>query len=204
MRLLSQSTTILLAMILVILIVYTPLANYMAPMLGFVIVVSMIFIILKKRARRDQELFAGSNKEVFTVTVTLMLAIFLTGGLQSNLFFLVYFLLFGIVFIYEPETVFVLLAGIGAVFLQPLLEGGELVGNLIKLGSLAFLSPISYFFGKEFKRKGRLERQVEDKTGQILEDAQVLRDHTQNEDAIDEIEDIEEKAEELLKEAQKE
>lgn len=204
MRLFTQSATLLLAMLMVILIVYTPLVDYIAPILGFLIVVSLIFIALKKRFKKDRELLVGSNKEVFMITAALMLAIFLTGGLQSNLFFLLYFLLFGIVFLYEPETVFVLLLGMGAVFLQPILEGGELLGNVIKIGSLAFLSPISYFFGREFRRKEKLEREIEDKTGQILEDAEILRSHTENEEAIDEIEDIIEKSGELRKEAENE
>jgi hypothetical protein len=206
MRLFGQSFTLLSAMLLVILIVYTPLADYMAPILGFLIVVSLIFIIIKKRSKKDQELFIGSNKEIFMITSALMLAIFITGGLQSSLFFLLYFLLFGIVFVFEPETVFVLLVGVGAAFLQPLIEGGELIGNLIKIGSLVFLSPISYFFGKEFKRREKLEREIEDKTGQILEDADALlkTQSEKGEEDIDEIDDIIEKSNELRKEVEDE
>ncbi len=203
MKLFTQSATILLAMLTVILIAYTPLADYMAPILGFVITASVIFIIIKRRTGQEKELFVGSNKEVFTITVALLLSIFLTGGLQSSLFFLLYFLLFGIVFLFEPETVFILLIGICAVFLQPILEGGELFGNLIKIGSLVGLSPISYFFGLEFKRRDNLERKIEDRTGQILEDAQSLRAHIKKEEDIDEIDDIIENTEELRDQAKK-
>ncbi len=203
MRLFNQSLTLLLSMLFVLIIISTPLASYMAQILGFIIIVSIIFLILKKRRKREQELFAGSNKEIFMITLALVLAVFLTGGLASNLFFLLYFLLFGIVFLFEPETVFVLLIGLLVVFFGSLSEG-DLLSHLIKLGSLVFLSPISYFFGREFRRRDTLERTVEDKVGQILEDTQVLRSHAEDEDAIDEIEDIEEKAGELRRETEKE
>lgn len=203
MRFFTQSATLLLASAIVLIIISTPLSSYMAPILGLVIALSVIFIVIRQRSRRDEELFVGSNKEVFTITLALLLSIFLTSGLNSSLFFLLYFLLFGIVFLFEPGTVFVLLLGLGAVFFQSLNEG-DLISNLIKLGSLVFLSPISYFFGREFQRREKLSREVEDKTGQILEDTETLRNHIQDEEAIDEIEDIAEKAQELRKEAEKE
>ena len=208
MKLLKQSLSLALACLLVVVIISTPLSTYMAPLLGFLILISVITIILKQRAikkspDKNQEIFAGSGVEVFTVTVALLLTIFLTGGLSSSLYFLLYFLLFGIVFLFKPETVFVLLIGIALVFFQSLNEG-DLISNLIKLGSLAFLAPISYFFGREFQRRERLEDKINDTTGQILEDAQVLRKHTGNEEAIDEIDDIIEKSKELRNELKNE
>jgi len=173
----------------------------MAPILGLVIAISVIFIVIRQRRKPGEELFVGSNKEVFTITLALLLSIFLTGGLASSLFFLLYFLLFGIVFLFEPGTVFVLLLGLGAVFFQSLNEG-DLISNLIKLGSIVFLSPISYFFGREFQRREKLSQEVEDKTGQILEDTEVLRARSKNEDESEELDDIIEKTEELRKEAQ--
>ncbi len=151
-----------------------------------------------KAGQLAEEILIGSNKEVFVVTLILLIAIFLTGGLGSNLYFLLYFLLFGLVFLFEPPTVFILLLGLWVVFF-PSLSDGDLTTNLIKLGSLAFLAPISYFFGREFKKREELEAEVEDKTGQILEDAQTLKSHTKNEDALNEIDDIVEKAKDLRK-----
>lgn len=203
MKLVTQSATILSSTLLVLVIVSTQLVAYMVPLLGFLIVISVIFIIIRQRTKKGEELFIGSNKEVFVITATLLLAVFLTGGLNSNLFFLLYFLLFGIVFLFEPPTVFVLLLGLVVVFF-PSLGEGDLVTNIIKLGSLAFLSPISYFFGREFQKRETLEKEVEDMTGQIIEDAQTLKQHTKNSEAIDELEDIEEQARKLQEEAEKE
>ena len=92
--------------------------------------------------------------------------------------------------------VFALLIGLISVFFTSIFDG-DMGGNLIKLGSLVFLSPISYFFGREFQRREATQKNVDDKTGQILEDTRTLREHTQNGDALDEIEDIEEKAKRL-------
>lgn len=203
MRFFTQSATLLIACTLVLIIISTQLSGYITPILGLVIALSVIFIVIRQGNRKGEELFVGSNKEVFTITLALLLAIFLTGGLNSNLFFLLYFLLFGLVFLFEPGTVFILLLGLGAVFFQSLNQG-DLLSNLIKLGSLVLLSPISYFFGREFQRREKLRSEVEDKTGQILEDAETLRNHVQDEEAVDEIEDIAEKAQELRREAEKE
>ncbi len=202
MKLFVQSLTLSIATLLVLLITSTPADAYMAPILGVVIAFSVIYVIIKRKTKKEEELFVGSNLEVFAVTVVLLLAVFLTGGLTSNLFFLLYFLLFGIVFLFEPPTVFVLLAGLLIVFFTSI-GNGDLPSNLIKLGSLVFLSPISYFFGREFQKREKLEEKVEDKTGQIIEDAQTLLEHTQNEEAKDEIEDIIEMSNQLRQENDK-
>ena len=92
--------------------------------------------------------------------------------------------------------------GILVVFFESVSQG-SLATSLIKLGSLVFLSPIAYFFGREFQKKQRLEDKIFEKTDQILEDAKALREDAQSED-IDEIEDIFEKTDELRNEAEKE
>ena len=199
MRLVSQSATILLSMLAVLAIISTPLSSYMTPILAIIIIFSVIFIIIRQRGRYGEDIFSGSPIEVATVIVALMLAVFLTGGLGSNLFFLIYFLIFGIVFLSEPATVFILLLGLFVVFYQSLFEG-DMVSNLIKLGSLALLSPVSYFFGREFARREKLEEEIDDKTGQILEDAEVIRKQNKDPELNDEIEDIKEKANDLRKE----
>ena len=196
MKLLTQSATILLSCSLILAILNTPLTSYTAPILGIIIIFSIIFIVIKQRSKKSQDLFTGAPHEVATVLIALLLAVFLTGGLGSNLYFLLYFLLFGIVFLFEPATVFVLLVGLLVIFYQSLFEG-DMVSNLIKLGSLIFLAPISYFFGREFRRREKLESEIQDKTAQILEDAQVLKENVKDEELIDEIEDIEEKASDL-------
>lgn len=207
MRLFTQSFSIFLAITLVLIITSTPLDSYITQILGLLIIFSLIYIVIKRRiskkglpaGRQGEEIFVGSKLEVFAVTEIIVLAIFLTGGLTSNLFFLLYFLLFGLVFLFEPATVFALMIGLLVVFFSSI-GNGDLASNLIRLGSLVILSPISYFFGREFQRREKLSKEIDDKTGQILEDAQTLRAHTKDDEAFDEIEDIEEKANDLRNE----
>lgn len=96
---------------------------------------------------------SGSPLEVMTVTIGVLLVIFLTGGLNSGTFFFIYFLLFGAAFVFEPILVFAVLAGIVVLFLPQALNTGELFSNMIRVGSLVFVAPIAYFFGREFKRR---------------------------------------------------
>ena len=80
--------------------------------------------------------------------------IFSTGGINSALFFVLYFLCFGIAFVFNPLTIFVFVLGTVLIFV-PYIEP-DLATNLLKLGSLALISPLAYFFGREYK-KGDLQ-----------------------------------------------
>lgn len=219
MKTLKQSTTLICAMIFVFLVLNTPLSDFITQILALLIIFSIIFVVIQRRrnkglpaaclpdgqGRQGDELFIGSLREVFVITVGIILTVFLTGGIQSNLFFLLYFLLFGIAFLFEPATVFVFLIGLVAVFIQPALKD-DVLSNLIKLGSLAFLSPIAFFFGREFKRRESLEKEVEDKTGEIIEDVDSLlhSSHVENDDEeVEELSDILEKTQKLRDEAEK-
>jgi len=203
MKLFNQTATLLLAFIFVLIVVNTQLSSYITPILGVIIIFSVIFIIIMRRAKKGDDLLVGSNKEVFTVVTAVMLAIFLTGGLTSNLYFLLYFLIFGIIFLFEPLAVFIMVIGMLVVFYGEISQG-DFVSNLIKLGSLVLFAPIAYFFGREFQKREDTENEVEDKTGQIIEDARAVqkKDPNMSEDSIDEVEDIIEKANELRQKVQ--
>ncbi|OIP57515.1 MAG: hypothetical protein COX79_02165 [Candidatus Levybacteria bacterium CG_4_10_14_0_2_um_filter_36_16] len=212
MKTLKQSTTLILATIFVFITLNTPLSDFITQILALLIIFSIIFVVIQRRrnkglpaGRQGDELFIGSLREVFVITAGIVLTVFLTGGIQSNLFFLLYFLLFGIAFLFEPVTVFVFLLGFAAVFIQPALKD-DVLSNLIKIGSLGFLSPIAFFFGREFKRREKLEKEVEDKTGEIIEDVDSLlhSDHVENDDEeVEELSDILEKTQKLRDETEK-
>lgn len=198
MKLFTQSATLLFSFLFVLIVISTPLSDYMVPILGVIITLSVIFIILMRRAKRHDDLFVGSNKEVATITIAVMLAIFLTGGLSSNLYFLLYFLIFGIVFLFEPATVFIMLLGMLTVFFGEA-TNGNLLPSIVKLGSLVFFSPIAYFFGREFAKKHTEDEAIDDKTGQIIEDVEAIRENNPDisEEEQIELDDIEDKANEL-------
>lgn len=199
MKVISQSITIMLASATVFLILSTALSDYLAPILGFLIAVSLIYIITQKRRNKGQELLTGTNFEVFGITTAVLLIIFLTGAIQSNLFFLIYFLLFGLAFLFEPATVFVFVICMSLIFMDATLKG-DVFSNLIRGGSIIFLSPIAFFFGREFKRRESLEDEIEKASSDIVEDADALlhsETATKKEEDVEEIDDIIEKTQEL-------
>lgn len=204
MRFFTQSATLLFSFLFVLIVISTPLSEYMSQILAAIIALSVLFVILMRRAKKHNDLFIGSTYEVATVTIAIMLAIFITGGLESGLYFLLYFLLFGIVFLFEPASVFIMLIGILTVFFGQAGDESNLVPNLVKLGSLVFLSPIAYFFGREFAKRQELKNEVQDATGQILEDADAILRNNSNltQQETEELDDIIERTNELRQKVQ--
>ncbi len=80
------------------------------------------------------------------LTLVILLLVFSTGGINSPLFFLIYFLLFGLSFLFQPKLAvgFTLIL---LVFLLP--ETGSSEG-LIKLFSLILVAPLALFFGQQY------------------------------------------------------
>ncbi len=151
-----------------------------------------------------KEILSGSLIEVFGITTSIFLTIFLTDSTNSPLFFLLYFLLFGIAFLMEPHAVFIFLAGILVLFVPEMLPGIDIT-ELARMGGLLLISPIAYFFGREFQRREKLEKEVEDTTEKIIEEAEAVKNSEKLEDEIDgEIDEIIESASELKKTAQDE
>lgn len=149
----KQLLTIILSFIATFVIENTELAAYTAWILAFIIIFFIIYLIVKKQRKKEADIMSGSPLEVMTVTIGVLLVIFLTGGLNSGTFFFIYFLLFGAAFVFEPILVFAVLAGIVVLFLPQALNTGELFSNMIRVGSLVFVAPIAYFFGREFKSR---------------------------------------------------
>jgi len=101
---------------------------------------------------------------------------------------------------FEPPTVFVFLLGLLALFSQQALQD-NVFQNMVQLGSLVLLSPIAFFFGREFKRREKLEKDIEEKSRKILNEVDALKN---KEDGISEgkvLDDIEKQAKNLSEEA---
>jgi hypothetical protein len=200
MRLLLQSLTLILATLAVLGVIFTPLFPYIPAILILIGIASATYGFYRKKRKRGQEVFPGSNKEIFTIIVFVLLVIFITGGIKSPIFFLAYFLLFGITFIFEPLTIFVFMICIATLFLPESLQD-DVVGNMIKLGSLIVLGPIAYFFGREYKKREKLNKNIKDKTGIIIEDAKQVMELKDKNDMLKKAEEIIEEAEKLKTES---
>ncbi len=154
MRLYLHSLLVLGSFLLVFVWQNSQLQTYTVPAIGF-----LVFMFLLVSIKNKRNLNFGGPANFFLLNSVLLLLIFSTGGISSNLFFILYFLLFGAAFIMDPRSVFMFPLGVVIVFWSTLFTG-DTVSNLIKAGSLGFLSPLAYFFGKQFKINEKQEDEV--------------------------------------------
>lgn len=93
---------------------------------------------LRKKSLADQSIDAS----IFTIVVLLL--VFSTGGAGSPLFFLLYFLLFGLSFLFEPVITITLVFTLFT-FLAPTVKTVNEVASLL---SLFLITPLALFFGQ--------------------------------------------------------
>ncbi|GIW62060.1 MAG: hypothetical protein KatS3mg089_0912 [Patescibacteria group bacterium] len=117
--------------------------------------------------QNKKKIFNKDEINIFILNTIVFLLIFSTGSLKSPLFFLLYFISFGIAFVLLPQIVFVFILGSILIFIPDALSNQTpsdtklLSENLVKLASLGLISPLAYFFGKEYQE--RLIHQEKDK-----------------------------------------
>lgn len=174
MKLIWQSVLLILSFGFIFVWQKTPLSEYTIPIFGFLIFLSLI-IFFQKRKTKKLTFSANESVIIFALNTIIFLLIFSTGIFSSPLFYLLYFLAFGITFIFEPLTVFVFLIGTVLVFLPDALEN-ETMKNFIMLGSLALISPIAFFFGKEYRQDEKNEKLMQNVSQNIKKDVGEILD----------------------------
>ena len=205
MGIVPQSLLIILSFAIAFLWQNSPLANYTIPALGFLIFVYLI-TFAKKSQKNQRQL--GGTLDIMILNTAILLLIFSTGGLTSNLFFLLYFVGFGIAFVFTPPTVFIFVLSAIAVFYPDIFQN-DLMGNIVRLGSLALISPLAYFFGREYRKRDFQEEKIEatsDAADAITKDvSKVLENEKQNlkEEDVERLSDVLEKKETLREESKK-
>ena len=177
MKLLSQSLMLLGSFLAVFLWQASPLADLTVPALGFLIFIYLILSKGKQFTPSSQSTesdvrkpLAKEDLNIFILNTIILLLIFTTGGLHSPLYFLLYFISFGIAFVLLPETVFAFIVGSVLLFLPDALVG-EVAQNLLQVGSLALLSPLAYFFGREYRTRQALQERNKELAQKITEQA---------------------------------
>lgn len=149
MKVISQSLVLIASFVIVYLWQLTSLSEFTVPFLGLLIAV---FLMVSARKKGKGFLTLGGGPlGIFLLTTLILLLIFSTEGINSPLFFLLYFLGFGIAFVFEPVTAFVFVIGAFLILFQDATKI-DATNNLLKLGSLLLISPLAYFFGKEYKK----------------------------------------------------
>jgi len=159
MKIVLQSLVLILSFVFVFVWKETPLINYTVALSGVLIV---LYILLS--ARNKGKGFTSMGGEgpwgIFFLNTVILLLIFSTGGIDSVLFFLLYFLGFGIAFVFEPSVTFVFVLGVILVFVPDAIKGDLLV-NSLKLGSLLLISPLAFFFGLQYRQSDKQDEKVE-------------------------------------------
>ncbi len=200
MKLFYQSLVILLSTATVFLIVHTPFFPYVPVFLAFIGLIILSYALFKKKKKRGQEVFNGSNKEIYIILVASLLIVFYTGGIKSVVFFLVYFLLFGITFTFQPSMILLFLLCLICLFLPQALQD-DVFGNMVKLSSLLLLAPIAFFFGREYRKREKLQEKIQEKTETIISDAENLILSKDKNEKLKKAEEIITEAKELQKES---
>lgn len=209
MKLLWQSVTLALSFIIVFIWQNSPLKDFTVQMLGLLIALYLI-IAAKGRGKDFLTLGKGGYYGIFILNILIFLLIFATGGLNSNLFFVLYFLAFGVAFVFDPLTVLVFITGAVLIFF-PEAQTLDLTQSLLKLGSLLLISPLAYFFGREYKKRdvqdekvNAIKERAKEAADNISEDIEeVLEDEKVNlkEKDVEKLNEVLEETEDLREES---
>src|ERR1035437_27173 len=159
MKILLQALVLIFSFVFVFVWKQTPLVNYTVALSGVLIILYILFSA-RNKGKGFVEMGGEGPWGIFFLNTVILLLISSTGGIDSVLFFLLYFLCFGIAFAFEPAVIFVFVFGAILVFIPEALKGDLLV-NLLKLGSLLLISPLAFFFGNEYKKNDKENETIE-------------------------------------------
>ncbi|OGH37851.1 MAG: hypothetical protein A3B44_01265 [Candidatus Levybacteria bacterium RIFCSPLOWO2_01_FULL_38_21] len=158
MRVLLQSLLLLFSFALVFLWQASPLSSYTLPIIGFLIVIYIVSSLAQ--TKKGKQVSLGGPLGMFILNTIILLFVFSTGGLSSGFFFLLYFVVFALVFVFEPYTIIAFAIGIVLTFMPEAIKG-DVVGNFVKLGSIILISPLAFFFGKEYRKSDERDDTIE-------------------------------------------
>lgn len=191
MKILKQTSALLFSFGFVYLWQTTFLGQYTIPTIGLLIL--LFFLLTVKKGLNIETMLASESVWGIVVLNTIILIlVFSTGIMQSPLFFLLYFLTFGVAFVFDPITVFVFLLGLVLLFLPETLSG-DVTGNVLRIGSLVLISPLAFLFGRTIKEQDTQDQQVEMMQERAQDAADTIAEN------VDELLKEEKKTEEVAK-----
>ncbi len=158
MRYITNSLTLILSFIAIYLEEQF-LSDYRLQIIGLLIIIYFVITFLRRKYQKNAENFSSAS-DIFIVNAVVILLIIATDGINSPIFFLLYFLCFGITFIFEPVTVFIFAIGALIMFLPQALQN-QALESFIKIGSIFLIAPLAFFFGKEYKDRAKLAKTAE-------------------------------------------
>ena len=209
MKIVLQALVLIFSFVFVFVWKETPLINYTVALSG-VLIVGYILLSARKKGKGFMNMGGEGPWGIFFLNTVILLLIFSTGGIDSALFFLLYFLGFGIAFVFEPMLIFVFVLGVILIFVPDAIKGDLLV-NSLKLGSLLLISPLAFFFGIEYRKNDKedeaieaLEERTKEAADTISEDIEeVIKDEKANlkEEDMEKLNEILEETEDLRAES---
>ncbi len=177
MSIINQSLGIVAAFIFVFVWQLLGLEELTIPLIG---ILALAYLILSRRSKKaDTKNLATLDEITIAILTTLVLVLIIdTGGLTSPVFFLLYFIPFAICFVIIPEAAIVYLLGVALLF-APSALAANVTENLIKLGSIGLITPLAYFFGKEYRVVSEHQQKDAETADKIIvEAANILHDHS--------------------------
>jgi hypothetical protein len=160
MKILKQASVLIASFILVFAWQNTSVSLYTVPILGILIFFYLLFSF-KKKGKGFLTLGGDSPWIIFILTTLILLLIFTTEGINSPIFFLLYFLGFGVAFVFEPMVVFVFVVGVILIFIPDILKD-DVTGNALKMASLLLISPLAFFFSSEYRKTDQKNEEIEE------------------------------------------
>jgi hypothetical protein len=208
MQLFTQSLVLIASFVFIFIWENTLLAQFTVSLLGLII--AMYLIISSRRKGKGFISIGGGPWGVFLLNTLILLLIFSTGSINSPLFFLLYFLVFGIAFVFDPSVIFVFAIGTILIFMPEVLKT-DITNNFLKVGSILLISPLAFFFGNEYRRNDKQSESIEELKERTSEAADtiskdvegVLNDEKQNMKPkdMDKLNEVLEETEDLRQEA---
>jgi len=116
----------------------------------------IVWFLKQKLFSTPEQNSTGKTLDALILTIVILLLVFATGGASSPLFFLLYFLLFGLSFLFEPPIT-ITLAFILLVFLTPSIQTSNEVAALL---SLFLITPLALYFGKLYLQNLTFEKRA--------------------------------------------
>lgn len=209
MKFLLHTVVLLCSFAVVFLVEQSFLQDFVIQILASLVLGYIILSFIRHRLKKDA--FAGGIPDIFILNTLIFLLIYATGQMTSWFFFLLYFLGFGITFIFEPETVFVYALLTISLFVPEVLKNGGSLGTYIQLGSFLLIAPLPYFFGKEYRDREKQEEEIQELTERSEEAADtiskdvedVMKSEKKNlkEEDLEKLNEILEETEDLRQEA---
>ncbi|MBL7078296.1 hypothetical protein ISS42_01395 [Candidatus Shapirobacteria bacterium] len=117
----------------------------------------IVWFLKQKLFSKEEQNTARKTLDALILTIVILMLVFATGGANSPLFFLIYFLLFGLSFLFEPPIT-ITLAFILLVFLTPSVKTSNEVASLL---SLFLITPLALYFGRLYLQNLTSEKRAE-------------------------------------------